>query len=344
LTAVVKTVKILVLCIFSCLVCKSAFAGLSWFPRIPADKNLFFAGEGSLEIDFTWKNSSDFFDSSGNKLNSSDPSFPGGSRQEYSEIAFIVTAAYSFIDNLDITLTVPVRSRQETSSLKGSKTGIGDVSLTVQYMFYEKLLLSLLTSLKFPSGSTGLSYDGDETFPYTDLPLGTGQTDLFFGLNTRQRIGFIGLTGSTGYNIRFEASPSYLLNDFVTFTDANGVSSVYPLGNKKIDYGDEAHASLGADVHLLKNFSLGFDIAYKYQRSSTVTVSSITGDDIVSSKASLASSHLLKITPEAMYAPGSNVKLFARTDIPLWGKNYPVMPLSESLVGIGLNIGIKLFY
>ncbi len=309
------------------------------------DFESFDTGKGSFSLKFSRMNSSEFYNSSGDKLKSSDPSFPGGLRQDYSEILFLLGFSYCFIDGLKFYFDFPIRSRQETSSLGGEKTGIGDLSISAEYLFLKSINASVLTSLKLPSGSTNLSYKQEDLLPYEKLPLGTGQTDFHIGLKIRQILSFAKFSQTAKYRFRFAGTPSYMQNEQVTFTDTQtATSQAYPLGNRKIDFGDEVEFFFDAEFFFLKKFSLGLSGLYTFGRTTIVTVSSVNTDDIQSFKAGIPSYHYFKLSPIGRFYAKRNLSVFFEVDLPVAGKNYPVIPAVNSLVGITYCAGINLSY
>lgn len=130
---------------------------------------------------------------------------------------------------LNFKLVIPY-TRREIGSF--SDSGLGDISLTTNYLVrFEKLLLDSKLVIKAPTGE----------FEDSDVPLGTGSTDVGVYVNGTWYMDSLILKGGLGY----------------------GYNGDYDLNGDKVTYGDEYLVSAGADYKINDTMKAGGLLLYK---------------------------------------------------------------------------------
>jgi hypothetical protein len=147
-----------------------------------------------------------------------------------------VFAGYNFNDRVGLQLNLPMiyRSFALDTRRHESEWGIGDISLTANFLAYQKLEedftfgWTLLGGLKLPTGDThflGIEDDvlNTQGIGGHDLALGSGSVDGIVGTSIYARWKKLFLTANTQYSIRSEGDFHHQYADDVTWTGGPGV-------------------------------------------------------------------------------------------------------------------------
>jgi hypothetical protein len=299
-------------------------------------------GDGIVRLDTSFRRSSEFF--------------AGGERREttveglsetFDDWVFAFETAYGLTDRWGLWLSIPVIHRNASLSTPSQtydagKTGLGDVTAGARYVFFHSGSGATEAALdlngKFPSGDTGVHFINAATGDTAQLPLGGGYSEIEPGLALRQRFGNrLSAFLSAAYAFRFSALVEYLSTDSIPFAASDGTVYLLPVGNLRVDWGDQLtlRGALGWDVFGPLRIETG--TTWFYRRPLRIHSFGVTqsGTTITTTPAdqTSGSSQLFTLTPAVSADLSENLRLRASADIPLLGRNYPLLPVVESAVG-----------
>ena len=307
-------------------------------------------GDGTFLFSISGTDSRDFFDPSGTRKNSSDPTFLGGTREEYVDFVFMISAAYGLTDDLAFWLDFPLLYREERLAYHADKFGLGDVRAGAEYRFFGRPQSAWEASFglsgRFPSGDTDIGFSDSSQGNSLKLPLGTGNLDLSPLLSLKWHAAdAFSWDLNLGYAVRFSAEVEYLQSPTILQASADQTKTAQlPVGNLNIDWGDEfTLGSRWAYRFAPWNF-LALRMDYLYRRPTRVRnyIFTINGSTLNSAADNnyLPSAMWLTLTPSWTVDLSREISLHAALTIPIWGRNYPTLPLVESLVGFTGEMGI----
>ncbi len=303
-------------------------------------------GEYNLSLDFDYSYSKHYFSSSGSRRTL----FSDGSEEHYHDLRTVLSGTYGFTPELTLWIDLPIIHRKETRTLNAEETGLGDVRAGTLYRFWanDAQSFSLTADLagKFPSGETNIGFVDTATGRRAQLPLGSGNGDLYFGIRVNQDFGSRwSLEFTPGYTVRFDALAEFLVSTPIIFETSDGTLYSLPIGNLKIDWGDEMTAQSSLFWSASAKLFLSLHLNYLYRLSTHIagfTLSSV-GDALVSERSNLvfSAAQLLTARPAILWKATEKLRLEASVGIPVWGKNYPTVPMVESMVGNRYQLGIQ---
>ncbi len=296
-------------------------------------------GVGSFGLLFSYQHSGDFYDSSGTKQGT----FSDNSQQSYHSFISTIASAYGLTDRLTLSLAIPIVYRKETKTFDAQDSGLGDVTTGARFRFFgaEDLSYEFAFELngKFPTGDTDVSFSDPSTGKKAELPLGAGNSDISLGVLAKQHFGKrISLEEKIAYTFRLDALVEYLSTSSVGFTADDGTVFTLPIGNLKIDWGDEVWAGATLMWEVFPNFALASHVQYLYRRPTIIEDFLIApnGASIDSSRQNIniSSAHFLNIRPSLLSQITKDLKLAASVELPILGENYPTLYFVESMVGL----------
>ena len=306
---------------------------------LPADGLVYPKEEGSVSLDTRYRLSTDFFDSSGNR----EDTFSDGSQQRYHDVQFLWELAYGLTDDITFWLEFPILYRKETRSLNRDDSGFGDVQAGVRCRYWEtadkKFEFAFDLSGKFPTGDTDVNFSDPSRGIEEELPMGSGNSNLTPTLFFKQHLSNRwSLEESAGYTFRFDSIIEFLRTNSVAQTTQDGTTVVLPVGNLRLDWGDEIDLRARIGWSATDRLTLSNDVHYFYRRETLIQVISLTTDSSgnpgsTRSDLSLRSAYVLFVRPSISYDILGRLRLRAAVEIPLIGDSYPSIPLVESLVG-----------
>lgn len=319
-----------------------------WFRFDPPQSLTFKKESGSLGAQLSYKFSKDFFDASGSK----NTALSDGSEQHYHDFVSLFQGAYGLTDRLTLWLAIPFVFRKETSSFDAKDTGLGDVEAGARYLVWKspseffQVAFDLFT--KSPSGDTNVSFSDPSRGIEPELPLGKGTIDVGLAASALQKLkSTIQIQEWVGYVFRLSALVEYLATTSLIFSDSQGNLFSLPVGNLRINWGDEIHTGIRFSWNFFRKTTFISDVNYLYRGNSTIgdfqltTVGSITESTPV--ELNLASAYFLSITPGFIFKIQDQLKLQVAVEIPLFGESYPTLPLAfvESMTGNLYQLGIS---
>jgi hypothetical protein len=309
-------------------------------------------GDGDVAFSVLGTFSKDFFDSSGTRRDSSDPTFPSGAQEHFVDLTFLMSAMYGLTDNLTLWLDFPLMYRNESLAYDTSDFGLSDIRAGAVYRVLGRNTPAFEAAFgvagRFPSGTTNVGYSNPATGDKLQLPLGTGTLDLtpLLLFKWHPARGF-SWNADIAYTFRFAAVVEYLQSPTIPQASAGDPQTTVnlPVGNLKIDWGDELNLGTRWAYTLSEWNTIAVGADYLYRRPTsirnfnfTVNGSSFSSavDDLVSGSAAL-----LTVTPAWTVHLNRNTSVRVAARIPVWGKSYPTLPLLESLVGISGEVGVS---
>lgn len=304
----------------------------------------------TLGAKLSYKLSQDFFDASGDKLSSADASFPDGIPERFHDAVLLFQSAYGVTNRFSLWLDVPLVFRKESATTGISDWGLGDIESGGRYRFLgskdSPLEVSGQVLAKFGTGDSDVSFVDPTLGKTGDLPLGTGNTDVEVGLESKwHALPTFAMRAGAAYRVRFDALAEYLQTErvMISSTDAS-VSASLPVGNFKIDWGDEIRSHFGG-VGQFGPILLGLDARYFYRRTTDIKAVLITQNggaiDFTTTPVQLRSTWLFTAVPTIGCALSDAWTLSLEVDWPLFGEVYPTLPLVESLVGQKYSMEIR---
>lgn len=300
-------------------------------------------GDGEIGVGFSYKRSTDFFDSGGSRKNSSDTAFPNGAAEKYHDFITTFSAAYGITDAMTLWFSFPIVFREETLSFDAEDWGFGDVRAGARYRFWKSKKSDWETafefSAKFPSGDGNIEFTDATTGRKSELPLGSGNTDMTPTLIAKKKFlnSRLSVEGLASYTIRFDALVEYLRTPLVAQTTTSGAIVVLPVGNLEIDWGDEINFDGRVSWKALQWLTLATNLHYFYRRptlvrnfvfTTTAGAFDSTRDNIV-----LNDTHVLFAKPSLTFKVHPSIQILSGVEIPVIGKNFPTLSFVDSLVG-----------
>jgi hypothetical protein len=159
--------------------------------------------------------------------------------------SFLTTQAtvfYAINEDLTALLVIPFSVKKMTEvdettgeTVKGTATGIGDLSLMGRYTFFKRhqldstSLIAGLIGVKFPTGATDKTDDAGELMDSHIQP-GTGSTDVLLGLNLSYALGRFTLAANPLYVIPGQGEALDQQHKFGNMFnwDVTGIYRIYP--------------------------------------------------------------------------------------------------------------------
>lgn len=294
-------------------------------------------GSGLISLRSSYKRSSDFFVGSRRQDSAGDNTF-----QKHEDWAWVFRAIYGLTDRLNLWLSVPIVYRNESRLYNASDAGMGDFTTGVRYLFWQSKKGQSKAAFdlngKFPSGDTDVHFSNPSTGDQSELPLGTGCHEIEPAFIFQQRIyRNVSALLQASYTFRISALVEYLSTSNIDFTADDGTVYALPVGNLRIDWGDQITLRGSLGYKFLKRFRLETGVTWFYRHPITIDSFDVTqnGDTITSTPKKLksSSSQLWVVSPSLFVHLTKRWSVRATADIPILGKNWPILPLVESAVG-----------
>lgn len=294
-------------------------------------------GDGIVSLKSSFTRSTEFFVGSNRQSTFSD-----GSSHKYNDWVFAFQSAYGLTDELNLWLSIPIVYRKESIAYGASDAGMGDFRAGVRYLFWKSKSGATETAFdlngKFPSGDTDIHYADPATGNRAELPLGGGYSEIEPTFTFRQRfLDRLSAVVQAAYAFRISALVEYLSTPTVNFTAGDGTVYALPIGNLRINWGDQVTLRGTVGYRFWERFRLEGGVTWLYQRPVTIHSFDLiqNGDTITSTPRTLqsSSSQLWIITPALSADLSKSWRLRAAADLPIMGKNWPVLPIVESAIG-----------
>lgn len=311
----------------------------------PRDSLTFRKGDGVAGLSNSFRRSSEFF--VGSHKQDTDVS---GNPHQYDDWVLTVEAAYGLTDRWSLWLSIPFVYRNESRLYNASDHGMGDAAAGMRYVLWrsqkESSEIAFDLSGKFPSGDTDVSAADADPGKIAELPVGGGYSELEPAFALRHRFArFLSADLYAGYAFRFSALVEYLATPTFPFAASDGTIYYLPLGNLKIDWGDQVTLRGKFVVEPAAHWFLEAGIAYLYRRPTLVRSFVLTQVEsaITSERQDLEAdaSQLLTVSPALSAEFAKNWKVRASAEIPVLGDNYPILPIAESAVGNTYRLEVR---
>jgi hypothetical protein len=305
----------------------SAFA--SFLDRTVKDNLTFSKHQGRIGLQYSFMRSHDLFDSNKDKIRSV---------EQYVDHIFLFDIGYGLTDEISLRIQLPFGYRMEDDLSKASDMGLGDIVLSVYYRIFKHphrfFQSAVRIAGKFPSGDSSIAYKGTNPDSFTQLPLGSGQTDVAFSLLAKEVLSRFSSSQEFGYRHRFSDIVEYkrAVQQYTDPTTNQLVTAA--VGNGEIEFGDELFANLSFLVDLIEGLSFGAEGNFIYFFSGSVEDYAIDFTTITRNHIKLPSGYIFHVLPQARINFLNPWEISLGVKVPLLGKNYPVEPLVQSLVGI----------
>ncbi len=306
---------------------------------------------GGLRFGVSYAYSTDFYDGNGNRKDSSDPSFPDGSPEHYHDLVLSLGFEYGLLDSLGFWIDAPLVYRTETASLNASDFGIGDVGVGTRFRFWrtdnEAAEFATELSSRFPTGNTDIAFNDPSTGRSARLTTGRGSRNIALSLLAKEHLlqRRFSLEETFAYRFLLKSTVEYLRTTSILQTAPDGSIVSLPVGNLKIDWGDEITAGGTARWRFFEHYviSLGGEYFYRFSTNIDAFTFSSTGSTlkITPVTQTASSAYVLSILPSFSWEPAEDLRIRATVSIPLAGASYPTLPFVESLVGNRYQLEIR---
>lgn len=256
---------------------------------------------------------------------------PGGAEQRYFASRTELAGRYALTESVELSLLVPLAYRQESRFWHADRAGLGDVELQSQVVFYRhgarQHPLSLLLEVKFPTGASTL--DPAPSGRYGAIPLGSGQSDLCAGLRHRYQALSFSLSQSLAYRWRRAARVAYLQGGAVA-------------GNLNLNYGDELHYQILAQFEVNPRLRPYVGVAAVNRWGGhRERVADDGSGQLTLLNEDLPSGYLLEAALGLEWRVQARTRLFLEGKAPFFGRNTPLLPVAEGLLGPAFFLGVS---